>query len=80
MPATQAEVEQLMEHLRRSLLTIGFLDPQSPQRILRKIRRLFGRAGVTENEVAILRGICRQMEWAAGARPERFQPPEGSGD
>jgi TrmH family RNA methyltransferase len=76
LPATQAEVEQLMLHLRQSLLTIGFLDPQSPQRILRKIRRLFGRAGITENEVAILRGICRQMEWAAGARPERFQPPE----
>ena len=61
-----------MEHLQSSLLTIGFLDPQSPQRILRKLRRLFGRAGITENEVRILRGMCRQMEWAAGARPARF--------
>jgi tRNA/rRNA methyltransferase len=71
-PAAQADVDAMMEHLRHSLLTIGFLDPQSPQRILRKLRRLFGRAGVTDNEVQIVRGICRQMEWAAGASPGRF--------
>ena len=61
-----------MLHLRESLLTIGFLDPKSPQRILRKVRRLFGRAGITDNEVKILRGICRQMDWAARAQPGRF--------
>jgi tRNA C32,U32 (ribose-2'-O)-methylase TrmJ len=59
-----------MSHLRSSLTTIGFLDPTAPQRILRKLRRLFGRAGITGNEVSILRGMCRQMEWAAGAQPE----------
>ncbi len=64
-PASQEAVHGMMEHLRRSLLAIGFLDPLSPDRILRKLRRLFGRAGITDNEVAILRGICRQMEWAA---------------
>ncbi|MFV2072566.1 MAG: RNA methyltransferase [Thermoanaerobaculales bacterium] len=71
-PAPQTQVDALMNHLRASLLTIGFLDPKSPQRILRKLRRIFGRAGITENEVTILRGICRQMEWAARTRPERF--------
>jgi TrmH family RNA methyltransferase len=71
-PAPQDEVDGLMRHLEDSLLTIGFLDPQSPNRILRQLRRLFGRAGITANEVKILRGICRQMEWAAGARPGRF--------
>jgi tRNA/rRNA methyltransferase len=65
-----------MAHLRQSLLTIGYLDPNSPQRILRKLRRLFGRAGITGNEVKILRGVCRQMDWAAGAKPGRF----GDGD
>jgi TrmH family RNA methyltransferase len=71
-PASQEEVEGLMSHLRQSLLTIGYLDPNSPQRILRKLRRLFGRAGITDNEVKILRGICRQMDWAAGTKPARF--------
>jgi TrmH family RNA methyltransferase len=81
-PAPQDEVDGLMCHLEQSLLTIGFLDPQSPQRILRQLRRLFGRAGITANEVKILRGICRQMEWAAGARPGRFargEPEEEKG-
>ncbi|NOZ79269.1 MAG: hypothetical protein GXP48_08875 [Acidobacteria bacterium] len=68
-PAPQSAVERLMAHLEKSLLTIGFLDPVNPQRTLRKIRRMLGRAGVTENEVAILHGICRQMEWAARTNP-----------
>lgn len=71
-PATQGEVEGLMSHLRSSLLEIGFLDPQNPDRILRQLRRLLGRAGISEDEVRILRGICRQMEWAANAKPGRF--------
>ena len=79
-PARHGQVEGLMEHLRQSLLTIGFLDPRNPDRILRKLRRVIGRAGVTENEVAILRGICRQMEWAAGARPGRFHDDTEDGD
>jgi TrmH family RNA methyltransferase len=70
-PATQGSVEGLMAHLEESLLAIGFLDPLSPQRMLRKLRRLFGRAGITENEVAILRGISRQMHWAARTGPLR---------
>jgi tRNA C32,U32 (ribose-2'-O)-methylase TrmJ len=75
-PAAQHDVEAMMAHLERSLLTIGFLDPASPQRILRKLRRLFGRAGITDNEVQIVRGICRQMEWAARTRSERFTDSE----
>jgi len=75
-PASQEDVEGLMSHLRQSLLTVGYLDPNSPQRILRKLRRLFGRAGITDNEVKILRGVCRQMEWAAGTKPGRYGEPE----
>lgn len=64
-PASQRRVDGLMAHLERTLGRIGFLDPAHPARILRKIRRMLGRAGVTDNEVAILRGICRQVDWAA---------------
>jgi len=78
-PAPQAHVAALMEHLRTSLLAIGFLDPVNPDRILRKLRRLFGRAGITDNEATILHGICRQMEWAAGTRHERVEAGEEKG-
>lgn len=70
-PATAETVEDLMSHLQESLLAIGFLDPNNPLRLLRKLRRLFGRAGITDNEVAMLRGICRQMLWAARTGPMR---------
>jgi TrmH family RNA methyltransferase len=64
-PATEARVDGMMEHLDRALADIGFTDPANPERMVRKLRRLFGRAGITDNEVAIVRGICRQMQWAA---------------
>ncbi len=64
-PAAHAAIEALMAHMERALLAIGFLDPVNPRRILRKLRRMLGRAGATRNEVTILHGICRQMLWAA---------------
>ncbi len=80
LPADQQAVAALMKHLERSLLTIGFLDPANPQRILRKLRRIFGRAAISEGEVAILHGICRQMEWAANADPGELPAhPPGEG-
>ena len=63
--ADHRAVEALMDHMERALLRIGFLDPVNPARILRKLRRLLGRAAVTTEEVTILHGICRQTLWAA---------------
>jgi TrmH family RNA methyltransferase len=68
-PAPTTQVDGLMDHLESALADIGFTDPDNPERILRKLRRLFGRAGVTSNEVKIVRGICRQMQWAARTDP-----------
>ena len=34
--------------------------------ILRQWRRLLGRAGMTSDEVQLLRGLARQIRWAAG--------------
>jgi tRNA/rRNA methyltransferase len=68
-PAPASHTEGFLQQAEKVLVGIGFLDPQNPQRILRKMRRIIGRAGLTENEVAILRGICRQVEWAARTAP-----------
>jgi tRNA C32,U32 (ribose-2'-O)-methylase TrmJ len=32
---------------------------------MRRVRRIYGRAGVTEEELATLRGMARQILWAA---------------
>ena len=65
-PATSEELEELYQHGREVLLRVRFLDPQNPDRILRALRRVLGRAGPDSREVKILRGILRQMDWYAG--------------
>lgn len=79
LPAAETEVDGLMSHLNDALADIGFADPRNPHRILRKLRRLFGRAGITENEVKIVRGICRQMQWAARTDPDIVATAHGLG-
>jgi len=69
-------VEGMYAHLEDLLLRIGFLDPKNPKRIMHTLRRIFGRANLSDRDVAILRGIFRQLEWYA---TRRDQKPEGKG-
>ena len=65
-PLQLAEAEQLekmFEHMEETLIRIGFLDPLHPQKIMRVLRRLFGRSQMNEKEVRILHGIWSQMDW-----------------
>jgi len=62
------KVEGMYTHLEELLLRIGFLDPKNPKRIMHTLRRIFGRASLTDRDVAILRGIFRQLEWYATRR------------
>ncbi len=55
--ATGAQLEQFYTHLEQTLLALEFLDPQNPKQLMRRLRRLFGRARPDQNEVNILRGI-----------------------
>jgi tRNA/rRNA methyltransferase len=60
----QAEhLERMFEHMEKTLLGLGFLDPHHPKRIMRVIRRLFGKTRMEEREVQILQGIWSQMDW-----------------
>jgi tRNA/rRNA methyltransferase len=59
------KVEGMYAHLEDLLLRIGFLDLKNPKRIMHTMRRVFGRAGLSDREVAVLRGIFRQLEWYA---------------
>ncbi|GAB4190606.1 MAG: RNA methyltransferase [Coleofasciculaceae cyanobacterium] len=57
-------LEGYYEHLETVLLNIGYLYPHTARSRMEKFRRLFNRAAPTTDEVAMLRGILRQMEWA----------------
>ena len=60
--APAEEVERMLEHMEKTLLRIGFLDSKNPQRIMRVLRKLFGRSQMDEREVKIFEGIWSQMD------------------
>ena len=70
------KIEGMYNHLEELLLRIGFLDSNNPKRIMHTMRRIFGRANLCDRDVAILRGIFRQLEWYA-THPDRKR--EGGG-
>lgn len=60
-----SELEPMFEHMEETLLRIGFLNLQNPSHIMRSLRRIYFRAGLDEREVAIIRGMLSQIDWAA---------------
>ena len=65
--ATSGDVERFYAHLERVLTDIGFLDPDNPRHLMRRLRRLFLRARPDQNEINILRGILTAVERERGA-------------
>jgi tRNA/rRNA methyltransferase len=59
--ATHDQVEGLYAHLESALITIGFLDPAEPKRLMPRLRNLFGRTRLQRQEVDILRGVCTRV-------------------
>lgn len=65
-PVTAEQLEGLFTHLERVMLSSGFLDPNHPRHLMRRLRRLFLRTRLEQNELNILRGILTSVE-----KPER---------
>jgi tRNA/rRNA methyltransferase len=59
--ASLEQVEGLMQHLERSLIQIGYLDPAKPKRLMPRLRRLFARTRLEQEEIDILRGILKTI-------------------
>lgn len=57
-------LEGYYQQLESVLLSIGYLYPHTAKRRMEKFRILFNRSELSQNEVAMLRGILRQIEWA----------------
>lgn len=67
-PATAEDMELFYEHLHRVLVSSGFLNPARPKNLMRRLRRLFNRARLDQNEVNILRGILAAVAPGSGER------------
>jgi tRNA (cytidine32/uridine32-2'-O)-methyltransferase len=55
--ATADEMTYFYEHLEQSMIDVDFLNPQQPRKLMRRLKSLFNRAHMDENEVSILRGF-----------------------
>ncbi|MDH4072717.1 MAG: RNA methyltransferase [Gammaproteobacteria bacterium] len=61
-PATAEEMEYFYRHLETVLTDSGFLDPDNPRTLMRRLRRLFIKSAPDRNEINILRGILTAFE------------------
>ncbi len=67
-PATAAEIEGFHVQLEELLTRTGFLHPDHPKELKRKLRRLFMRAELDRNEINILRGALTSLDPARSGR------------
>jgi len=62
LPATSEQMEHFFEHLDRVMVNTGFLDPDNPRLLRRKVRRYFESNRPTVNELSMFRGILSATE------------------
>jgi len=70
--ADQAELQAMYEHLAGAMLRIKFLPDQNTEHWLMSFKRIFNRTGLTRGECNLIRGVCRQIEWAL-ANPDKLE-------
>lgn len=59
--ATFEQLEFFYAHLEQTLLATGFLNPRYNKKLMPRLRRLFGRAQIEEEEINILRGLLKTL-------------------
>ena len=55
-------VQGVLDHWQRALISVGFLNPDAPKKLMPRLQGLVNRAQLTQEEVHILRGIAKAME------------------
>ncbi len=61
--ASIEQMEAMYAQLKDALLKIGFLHRQNARHMMFALRRIFGRTRLEAQDVGILRGIARQIQW-----------------
>ncbi len=69
--ASLAQVEGMYAHLEQALVAIDFLNPDTPKKLMPRLKRMFARSGLETEEVNILRGMARQMLLLAQANSKQ---------
>ncbi|HGY5535856.1 MAG: RNA methyltransferase [Prochlorococcus sp.] len=67
-PASPRQLDAYLADAQTLLLEVGFLLEHTAQARMAKVRGLLQRAAVRPQEVALLRGMVRQIRWAIHSR------------
>lgn len=67
--ARTGDVEDLYQHLQKTLQTVGFLEQDHPERMMFSFRQIFGRTRLTSRDVSILQGVLSAVDRAV--RPDK---------
>jgi tRNA/rRNA methyltransferase len=59
--ASAAQIDGMYAHLEQALVSIEFLNPDNPKKLMPRLKRLFSRTQLETEEVNILRGIANQI-------------------
>jgi tRNA (cytidine32/uridine32-2'-O)-methyltransferase len=62
----QNKMEMFYQHLEQSLIDIDYYDTDNPKLLMHRMRRLFNRMQLEENEYNILRGILSKIQEKTG--------------
>lgn len=54
---TANEMEGYYKHLETVMIKSGFLDPENPKHLMKRLRRIYGRINLERSELNILRGM-----------------------
>ena len=69
--ASLDEVEGFLAHFEKVLKRIDFLKSSAPRQAMPRLRRMFGRIGLEQVEVGMLRGILTHIETSTRPDPEQ---------
>jgi tRNA (cytidine32/uridine32-2'-O)-methyltransferase len=78
--APHGDMERFFEHLKQSLVDIGFLDPNTPKQLMTRLRRMFQRTALDKMEVSMMRGILAAVQRKASASNNVTKDADGIGD
>lgn len=57
-PASVTAIEGFYGHWEKAMTACGVHDPENPKNLMRITRRMFARAGLTQQEIDLMRGVC----------------------
>lgn len=78
--APHADTERFFEHLERTLVDIGFHDPDNPRQLMARLRRLFLRSRPDAMEINILRGVLGRIDRLVKRLPAAATPAAATKD